>query len=83
MNKKILKFGGFVISNAIVFCIGIGIGKLKSSKKKPEVYSGTLRVDNSDKDYPNQLFLELDEDVDILKHRKVAHFKVLNKNYIQ
>lgn len=83
MNKKILKFGGLVLSNAIIFCIGISIGKAKSSKKKPEVYSGTLRVDNSDKDYPNQLFLELDEDVDILKHRKTAHFKVLNKNYIQ
>lgn len=83
MNKKILKFGGLAFSSAVIFCIGISVGKAKSPKKKPEVCSGTLRVDNSDKDYPNQLFLELDEDVDILKHRKIAHFKVLNKNYIQ
>lgn len=83
MNKKFLKIGGIAISNAIIFYIGVSIGKAKSSKNKPEVCSGTLRVDNSDKDYPNQLFLELDEDVDVLKRRKIAQFKVLNKNYIQ
>jgi hypothetical protein len=66
------------------FIVG-GIGGVifeKRNTTKRLGYSGTLRIDNSEVDEPEKLFLELNRSLDELSKEKVVIFKVIKRNYI-
>lgn len=52
--------------------------RIKNSTK----YFGTIRVDHSEDDEPEKLFLELESSIDNLEDSKIVMFKVLRENYI-
>lgn len=68
---------GFIVMLLIGFIGGLIIGN--AFRKTP--VSGTLRVDSSDPDGP-YLFLELEENVDIVKRKDCVTLKVDNSGYL-
>lgn len=73
------------ILNKVVTIAGAGfIGYLAGvvvTKRKTK-YAGVLRIDNSEKDVPERLFLELNNDLDKIEKSKVIAVKVIRKNWI-
>lgn len=64
--------------------IGYVIGSKISEKKIINSETiGTLRIDNSDSDNPNSLFLELKVPVSYISSEKIVKLKVLKENYIR
>lgn len=78
--RKKSKIIGCIIGSIILFGSGLFIGR-KHSKK--EDVSGILRIDNSDPDSPNNLFLELTSPIEDISHKKEVSFKVLTENYLR
>lgn len=66
---------GFIIGGMIVFAI------ITSKFLKESDPIGDLRIDESDPDGP-YLFLELDTDVDLFKHKETVTLKVKAENFI-
>lgn len=77
--KKIMYIGIPIVS----FIAGIIARQLFIKKPKKEEILGTLRIDNSDKDNPNSLFLELNVPIDYISTKKSVEFNVLKENYIR
>ena len=80
MNKK-----GVFISAACsiaVFGAGCAIGLIFKKPEKEEIL-GTLRIDNSDPDVKNALFLELGVPVEYVSSKKIVHLRVLKENYLR
>ena len=65
-----------------LFGVGYVAGWIFKKPKKEEVL-GTLRIDNSDPDQPNALFLELGVPVEYISSKKIIHLRVLNENYLR
>lgn len=76
MLKKII----FVAFQVSAFCAGIIFEKHVREKNKK--YLGTIRIDHSEPEEPEKLFLELESDIDNLEDGKVVMFKVSRENYI-
>lgn len=76
--KKVLIPISILVSSGLSFLLGYLI-----KKPKNQLVSGTLRIDNSDPELPNALFLELDETVESISKKKSVTFRVLKKNYIR
>jgi hypothetical protein len=79
MNKYVKIIGKITIP-IISFVSGISAGKLLERKKLKPV--GTLRIDHSEKNEPEKIFLELECDVKHLSKQKEVVLKVLKKDYI-
>lgn len=80
MNKK-----GLLVSVACsiaFFGVGYATGRIFKKPKKEEIV-GTLRIDNSDPDQPDALFLELGVPVEYISSKKIIHLRVLNENYLR
>ena len=80
MNKK-----GMFISAAcsiVAFGAGCAVGLIFKKPEKEEIL-GTLRIDNSDPDMKNALFLELGVPVEYVSSKKVVHLRVLKENYLR
>lgn len=67
----------------VSFISGIIVRQLFIKKPKKEEILGTLRIDNSDPDQPNALFLELGVPVEYISSKKIIHLQVLNENYLR
>lgn len=79
MNKRNVKV---ILLSFSSFIFGIVTNYLLNKFKKKEIF-GTLRIDNSDKDNPNSLFLELKVPIDYISTKKSVEFNVLKENYIR
>ena len=77
--KKIMYIGMPIAS----FIAGIITRQLFIKKPKKEEILGTLRIDNSDPDQPNALFLELGVPVEHISSKKTIHLRVLNESYLR
>ena len=77
-NKKIFIYVGLSI---ISFIAGYTINKISSNKK--EEIDGILRIDNSDSDNVNGLFLELKVPIEYIINKKLVTFRTLKENYIR
>ena len=72
MNKKKVLITA-VYSIALIG-VGYAAGQLLKKPKKEEIL-GDLRIDNSDPDIPNALFLELKVPVEYISSKKIVHLK--------
>lgn len=63
-----------------LFCCALGY--IMANHQYEQKSIGDLRIDSSDPNDGPYLFLELNEDVSTLMHRKYAVFKVNLKSYI-
>ena len=77
-TKKIILLSGLTL---VSFGIGYLIKTISDDKK--DVVDGILRVDNSDPDNTNGLFLELQVPVEYIINKKTVKFKILKENYIR
>lgn len=77
-NKKIFIYVGLSI---ISFIAGYIISEITSNKK--EEIDGVLRIDNSDSDNVNGLFLELKVPIEYITNKKLVTFRTLKENYIR
>jgi hypothetical protein len=71
--------------NKALLVVGAGIsGYLVGiiSCKKRTKYAGVLRIDNSEKDISERLFLELDGNLNDIEKAKVIKLKVIRRNWI-
>ncbi len=78
------KLGRFIFSttlSSVALGIGYCLGK-KSMKKSIKCY-GTLRIDDSEKDISERLFLELDNDLKDIEKAKVIQLRVVKDNYVK
>lgn len=80
MNKKMVLVS--VAYSITLFGIGYAAGRIFKRPKKEEIL-GTLRIDNSDPDQPNALFLELGVPVEHISSKKIIHLRVLKENYLR
>jgi len=73
-----------IIFSSITFFVGIMVGKSFETNKiqKKTARCGTLRIDRSDPDEPERLFLELSVDIPTLTTMDRVIFNVVRKNYI-
>lgn len=66
------------------FMGGIIIGRVTKKIKPPKLkLVGNLRIDNSDVERPDSLFLELVVPVSYIKEEEVVHLKVVNESYLR
>lgn len=77
-NKKIFIYVGLSI---ISFIAGYILSEIASNKK--EEIDGVLRIDNSDSDNVNGLFLELKVPIEYITNKKLVTFRTLKENYIR
>ena len=77
-NKKIFIYVGLSV---ISFIAGYTLNKIASNKK--EEIDGILRIDNSDSDNVNGLFLELKVPIEYITNKKLVTFRTLKENYIR
>ena len=80
MLKKKIIYVGIPIAS---FITGIIVRQLFIKKPKKEEILGTLRIDNSDPDNVNGLFLELKVPIEHIVNKKVVTFRILKENYIR
>lgn len=71
-----------VACSIALFGVGCAAGWIFKRPKKEEIL-GTLRIDNSDPDQPDALFLELGVPVEHISSKKIIHLRVLNENYLR
>ncbi len=76
IGKSLINFG----VASMIFSSGYIFGKKVNNK--PVTYAGTLRIDNSEKDEPKKLFLELETSVEDIEKSNVIQLKVVRKDYI-
>lgn len=69
------------ITLVTTFVIGVAAGALTTKKKIK--YAGILRIDNSEHNDSEGLFLELHKDLSAIEKAKVINLKVIRKNWIQ
>lgn len=73
-----------VILNSLIFSstliTGYIIGASVERSKKANV--GVLRIDKSEENSPEKIFLELNTDIETLKKCRSVELKVVNKNYV-
>lgn len=62
---------------------GFVAGRLSVKKPKPLKVIGNLRIDNSDEENPNALFLELRVPVSYISQEKIVHLKVVKEDYLR
>lgn len=79
MNKPLL----VLISTIPSLVAGFVAGRLSVKKPKPLKVIGNLRIDNSDDDNPNALFLELKVPVSYIYQEKIVHLKVVKQDYLR
>lgn len=80
MSKKLfILFPTIALSG---FILGFAGGRASKKEKTPTL-SGRLRIDNSDPDLKNAIFLELYVPVEKLSSERYAHLEVLNENYLR
>lgn len=79
MNKPLL----VLISTIPSLVAGFVAGRLSAKKPKPLKVIGNLRIDNSDDDNPNALFLELKVPVSYIYQEKIVHLKVVKQDYLR
>ena len=79
MNKPLL----VLISTIPSLVAGFVAGRLSVKKPKPLKVIGNLRIDNSDDDNPNALFLELKVPVGYIYQEKIVHLKVVKQDYLR
>lgn len=76
-----------VLSKSIIgvssFILGVSTTLLICKKPKKEEILGNLRIDNSDSDMKDSLFLELKVPVSYISSKEVVKFKVIKENYIR
>lgn len=77
-NKKIFIYVGLSI---VSFIAGYILSEIASNKK--EEIDGVLRIDNSDSDNVNGLFLELKVPIEYITNKKLVIFRTLKENYIR
>ena len=77
-NKKIFIYVGLSI---VSFISGYILSEITSNKK--EEIDGILRIDNSDSDNVNGLFLELKVPIEYITNKKLVTFRTLKENYIR
>lgn len=77
-NKKIFIYVGLSI---VSFIAGYILSEIASNKK--EEIDGVLRIDNSDSDNVNGLFLELKVPIEYITNKKLVTFRTLKENYIR
>ena len=77
-NKKIFIYVGLSI---VSFIAGYILSEIVSNKK--EEIDGVLRIDNSDSDNVNGLFLELKVPIEYITNKKLVTFRTLKENYIR
>lgn len=77
-NKKIFIYIGLSI---VSFIAGYILSEIASNKK--EEIDGVLRIDNSDSDNVNGLFLELKVPIEYITNKKLVTFRTLKENYIR
>lgn len=70
------------VCSIAAFGVGYATGWIFKKHKKEEIL-GTLRIDNSDPDIQNALFLELGVPVEYVSSKKVVHLRVLKENYLR
>lgn len=80
MNKKMVLMS--MACSIALFGVGYAAGWIFKRPEKEEIL-GTLRIDNSDPDQPNALFLELRVPVEHVSSKKIIHLRVLNENYLR
>lgn len=78
--KNMISMSAMLLSIGTSFAVGYSIGY---KKKIDDNESGILRIDNSDPECRNQLFLELTTDLDSISNADHVVFSVSNKNYIR
>lgn len=78
INK--VKLTLFLLGGGLLFGAGVFVGKKQEISKI--TYCGTLRIDRSLEDEPQNIFLELEIPVESLSKTKTASFKISNENYI-
>lgn len=66
----------------IIFLLGVSFGCLVSDVTTKTKVKGCLRVDSSDPDEPPYIFLELEENPEVLKRKKFITLEVNLENYI-
>lgn len=71
-----------VACSIALFGVGYAAGRIFKKPKKEEIL-GTLRIDNSDPDQPNALFLELGVPVEYISSKKTVRLQVLNESYLR
>lgn len=79
MNKPLL----VLISTIPSLVAGFVAGRLSVKKPKLLKVIGNLRIDNSDDDNPNALFLELKVPVSYIYQEKIVHLKVVKQDYLR
>lgn len=70
----------FISVGCAVFSAGFFWGKKIERSKK--IFCGTLRIDKSVEDEPENMFLELETSMENLASKKEALFLISKKNYI-
>lgn len=73
-----------ILLNSIAAGGLLGLGYLigKKQKKTKTVYFGSLRIDQSEKEEPPKIFLELTCNLEELSKHKDISLKVIKKNYV-
>ncbi len=62
--------------------VGIGFLAGKITEKRNTKYAGVLRIDKSEENEPEKLFLELDTNLKDIEKAKIIKLKVIRKNWI-
>lgn len=66
----------------VVFLLGVSMGCVFTEAANKKTVNGCLRIDSSDPTEPPYLFLELEENPEVLKHKKYVTLQVNTKSYI-
>ena len=65
-----------------VSLLGIGYFAGKMSERRHAKYAGVLRIDKTEKDEPEKLFLELNNNLNDITKAKTIKLKVIRKNWL-
>ncbi len=76
MKKKIIN----IVCGIALFTCGYSIASIYY--KKHTKFAGILRIDNSEEELPERLFLELEQDLKTIEKQKIIKLKVVKKNYL-
>lgn len=77
MKKTILLFPLISVAS---FAFGILIDRKINTKRTN--YIGTIRIDRSEEDEPDKIFLELETDLETLAQTKTGNVRIIRKNYV-
>jgi hypothetical protein len=81
--EKLLKGDRLMILKFIIFGIGIFIGCILMLVISRVKSVGSLRIDDSDPEYGQYLFLELSRQVDVVCRKKYITLRINNKSFYE